>query len=164
MASVGYQSRGGGGECARWGKQRNRRKAVSTSQHLKHQPTTESARGPLRRGLMLRRHPAAHRHPRVLPARLLLLLQVLVVGGHLLLLLVGHVSRVHAARTWTRHALLLRVDVVVADVLGRLGGHVGRVDAVLVARGLGRIEACLRRTVSACRVGEAGPGADDIPG
>lgn len=100
---------------------------------------------------MLGRHPAPHRHPGVLPARLLLLLQVLVVGGHLLLLLVGHVARVHAA--WSGHARLLRVDVAVADVFGGLGGHIGRVNAVLIARGLGCIETCLPRIVSTCTGG-----------
>lgn len=74
--------------------------------------------GCLRGGLVLRGHTAAHGHARILATRLLLLLEVLVVG-HLLLLLVGHVAGVHAG---TRHVALGRVDVAVSHILGGLGG------------------------------------------
>lgn len=90
---------------------------------------------------MLWRHLASDGHPRVLSTGLLLLSQILVVG-HLLLLLVGHIARMHAP--WPRDVCLRRIHVVVVHVLGGLGGHVGRrVDSILVARGLRGIEACL---------------------
>lgn len=77
------------------------------------------------RGLVLRRHAVTHRHTSVLPTGLLLLLEVLVVG-HLLLLFVGHVSRVHGT-----HVGLLSVDIGVADILRSLCGDVGGIDAIL---------------------------------
>lgn len=90
---------------------------------------------------MLRGHAVAHRHTGVLPARLLLLLQVLVVG-HLLLLFVGHVARVNACGT--RHVGLLGADVVVSHILGRLGGHLRGIDTVFIGGGIGSIETGLR--------------------
>ena len=89
---------------------------------------------------MLRGHAVAYRHTGVLPARLLLLLQVLVVG-HLLLLFVGHVARVNPCGT--RHVRLLSADIAVSDVLGRLGGHLRGIDAVLVGGRIGSVEASL---------------------
>lgn len=86
---------------------------------------------------MLRGHAVTHRHAGVLSAGLLLLLEVLVVG-HLLLLFIGHVTRMHPSGT--RHVLLLGVDVVMRDILGSLGGHLGGIDTVLTGSRVGSIE------------------------
>ena len=83
---------------------------------------------------MLGRHAIAHGHAGVLPAGLLLLLQVLVVG-HLLLLFAGHVARVHG-RALAAHAGLL-------SLLRALGRDLGGVNAILAGRGFGRVEAGL---------------------
>lgn len=90
-------------------------------------------------GLMLGRHPVAHRHSGVLPTSLLLLLKILVVG-HLLLLFVGHVAWVHARRA--RNVLLLGIDIVVGggDILWRLCWHITGLDTVLIGGGIGGIE------------------------
>jgi len=53
----------------------------------------------LRGWLMLWRHSSPHGNPWILPAGLLLLLLQVLVVGHLLLL-VGHVSRMHASGSW----------------------------------------------------------------
>lgn len=90
---------------------------------------------PLSSRLVLGRHAIAHRHSGIL-ATLLLLLEVLIVG-HLLLLFIGHVARVHTGRPG--HALRR----VVTDVLGRLGGDLGTLNAVLVRGRVGRIQAGL---------------------
>lgn len=90
----------------------------------------------LRRGLVLRGHTVAHGHARVLATCLLLLLEVLIVG-HLLLLLVGHVAWVQA---WTRHVALGRV---VSHVLGGLRRDVGSVDAILAGRRVGSVQTSL---------------------
>lgn len=84
-------------------------------------------------GLVLGWHATADRHG-VLAALLLLLLKVLVVG-HLLLLLIGHVAGVHARA----HVALRRVYVV-SHVLGSLGSDIGRVDAILIGGGIGSIQ------------------------
>lgn len=86
---------------------------------------------------MLRRHAVAHGHTGILPTSLLLLLQVLVVG-HLLLLLVGHVAWVHSSRT--RHGRLLSVDGAVVYVLGSFGRDIWSIDAILGRGRVGRIE------------------------
>lgn len=93
----------------------------------------------LRGGLVLRRHATTHRHTGILSASLLLLLEVLVVG-HLLLLLTGHVARVHAR---TAHVGLRRVNVAVGDILGSFSRDIGGIHAVLVGGGVGRVEAGL---------------------
>lgn len=85
----------------------------------------------LRSGLMLGRHAVAYGHARILPTGLLLLLEVLVVGH--LLLLIGHVARVHAGGMW--HVWLLGIDVVF-HILGGLCWDVGSVDAVLTRGGI----------------------------
>lgn len=90
----------------------------------------------LRRGLVLRGHTAAHGHTGIL-ATCLLLLEVLIVG-HLLLLLVGHVAGVHAR---TGHVSLGRVDVGV--ILGGLGWDLGSIDTILAGGGIGGIQASL---------------------
>lgn len=100
--------------------------------------------GCLRGGLVLRGHTAAHGHARILATRLLLLLEILVVG-HLLLLLVGHVAGVHAG---TRHVALGRVDVAVSHILGGLGGDVARVDAVLVVGGVRGVQTGLHEGIN----------------
>ena len=94
----------------------------------------------LRSGLMLRGHPVAYRHAGILPAGLLLLLQVLIVG-HLLLLLVGHIARVHAGRPG--HIGLLGIDIAMAHILGGFGGDVGSINPILVGGGIGGIETSL---------------------
>lgn len=88
---------------------------------------------------MLGRHAVANRHAGVLATCLLLLLEVLIVG-HLLLLLIGHIARVHAR---ARHVGLGRIHIVVSDVLGSLGGDVGSVNAILARGRVGRIQASL---------------------
>ena len=94
-------------------------------------------------GLMLGRHPVAHRHSGVLPTSLLLLLKILVVG-HLLLLFVGHVAWVHARRA--RDVLLLGIDIVVGgDILGCLCRHITGLDTVLIGGRIGCIETGLSR-------------------
>jgi len=90
----------------------------------------------LRGRLVLRGHTIAHWHARVLATCLLLLLLEVLVIGHLLLLLVGHVAGMHAG---TGHIALGRVDVAVSHIFGGLGGHVARVDAVLVGGGVGGV-------------------------
>lgn len=92
----------------------------------------------LRRGLVLRGHAVADRHTRILATCLLLLLEVLIVG-HLLLLLIGHVARVHAR---TRHIGLGCIDVV-ADILGGLGRDIGSINTILVGSRVGRVQAGL---------------------
>lgn len=94
---------------------------------------------PLSSGLVLGRHAVAHGHAGIL-ATLLLLLEVLIVG-HLLLLLIGHVARVHTGRPG--HALRR----VVTDILGSLGRDLGALDAVLIRGGVGRIQAGLAENV-----------------
>lgn len=91
---------------------------------------------------MLVGHAVAHGHG-ILAASLVLLLEVLVVG-HLLLLLIGHVARVHA-RT---HVGLSGGHVVLGDVLGSLGRRVGSVDPVLVGSRVRRVQASLDATIS----------------
>lgn len=86
-------------------------------------------------GLLVRGHATADGHGVLATSLLLLLLQVLVVG-HLLLLLVGHVARVHTGA----HIPLGRVDVVVCHILGSLGGDIGGVDAVLAGSGVRGIQ------------------------
>lgn len=88
---------------------------------------------------MLRGHTVAHGHAGVLTTGLLLLLEVLVVG-HLLLLLVGHIARVHSGAT---HVGLRSVDIVVRHVLGGLGGNIGSVDAILAGCRVGGVQASL---------------------
>jgi hypothetical protein len=90
--------------------------------------------------LVLRGHSIAHRHAGVLPTSLLLLLQALIIG-HLLLLLVRHVTWVHARRTG--NIRLLRVDVGVVNILGRLCWHLRSFNAIFVGGGIGSIEASL---------------------
>jgi hypothetical protein len=80
------------------------------------------------------RHATADGHG-VLATLLLLLLQVLVVG-HLLLLLVGHVTRVQAGA----HIPLGRVDIVMSHILGSLGGDIGGVNTVLAGGGVRGIQ------------------------
>lgn len=87
-------------------------------------------------GLVLGWHATADGHG-VLATLLLLLLQVLVVG-HLLLLLVGHVTGVQARA----HVGLGRVDIV-SHVFGGLGRDIRRVNAVLVGSGIRSIETSL---------------------
>lgn len=89
---------------------------------------------------MLGGHPIAYRHAGVLPTGLLLLLEVLIVG-HLLLLLVGHVARVHARRTGD--VGLLSIHIAVTNILGCLCRYLGGIDAVLTAAWVGGIEAGL---------------------
>ena len=84
-------------------------------------------------GLVLGWHATADGHG-VLAALLLLLLQVLVVG-HLLLLLIGHVAWVQAGA----HVGLGRVDIV-SHVLGGLGRDIGSDIAVLVGSGVRGVE------------------------
>lgn len=94
---------------------------------------------------MLWRHLASDGHPRVLSTGLLLLSQILVVG-HLLLLLIGHIAWMHAP--WSRDVRLRSIHIVVVHILGGIGGHVGGINSILVARGLGGIEACLSQVSS----------------
>ena len=98
----------------------------------------------LSRRLMLGRHTAAHGDAVILLPRLSLLLHVLVIRGNLLLLLICHVTGVHAG---SRDVGLRRAaDIVVVDVIRRLGsgGHVARgVHAILGASRLRRIQASL---------------------
>lgn len=88
---------------------------------------------------MLRRHTATDRHTSVLTTSLLLLLEVLVVS-HLLLLLIGHIARVHAGTT---HVWLGRINIVVSNVLGSLGGNIGGVNTILAGGWVGGIQASL---------------------
>lgn len=105
---------------------------------------TQGIKFHLRRGLVLRGHTVAHWHTGILATCLLLLLEVLVVG-HLLLLLIGHVARVHAG---TGHVGLRRIDIV-ADILGGLGRDIGSIDAILVGGGIRCVQAGLYgKTVS----------------
>lgn len=94
----------------------------------------------LRRGLVLRGHAVAHGHTGILATCLLLLLEVLIVG-HLLLLLVGHVAGMHAR---TRHVGLRRIDIV-ADILGGLGRDIGSIDAILVGGRVRCVQAGLEK-------------------
>lgn len=121
------------GSCAVAGKEMR-----SKTQYLEpHSQQREACkRNVLRGGLVLRGHAVAHGHARILATSLLLLLEVLIVG-HLLLLLVGHVARVHA---WTGHVTLRRV---VSHVLGGLWCDIGSLDAILAGSGIGRIQAGL---------------------
>lgn len=96
---------------------------------------------------MLRRHAAADRHASILTTGLLLLLEVLVVG-HLLLLLIGHVARVHAGRT--RHVGLLSTDVAVVYILRGLSWDVGGIDTILGRGRVGSVEASLQERISNC--------------
>ena len=90
---------------------------------------------------MLRGHPATpHRHTGVLPTSLLLLLEVLVVG-HLLLLLVGHVAGVHSRGAG--HVGLLSIDIAGVDILGSLCWDVRRIDSILVGGGIGGVQTSL---------------------
>lgn len=98
----------------------------------------------LRRGLVLRGHTVAHWHARVLATCLLLLLEVLIVG-HLLLLLVRHITRVHA---WSGHATLGRV---VGHVLGSLRWDIGSVNAILAGGRVGGVQAGLGEKISFVR-------------
>lgn len=93
-------------------------------------------------GLVLRRHAVADGHAGVLTTRLLLLLLQILVVGHLLLLLVGHVARVHAG---AGHVGLRSVDIVMGNVLGGLGRDVGGVDAILVGGWVGSVQASLAK-------------------
>lgn len=111
-------------------KQKRRRSIKDPVRSRKH-------RG-LRRGLVLRGHAVADGHTGILATGLLLLLEVLIVR-HLLLLLVGHVARVHAR---TRHIGLGRIDVV-ADILGGLGRDIGSINTVLVGGRVRCVQACL---------------------
>lgn len=90
---------------------------------------------------MLVGHAVAHGHG--ILAASLVLLEVLVVG-HLLLLLVGHVAGVHAGT----HVRLPGWHVVLGDVLGSLGRRVGSVDPVLVGGRVRRVQASLHATIS----------------
>lgn len=98
-------------------------------------------RGYLRRWLVLRGHAVAHGHTGILATGLLLLLEVLIIG-HLLLLLVGHVAGVHAR---TRHVGLRRIDIV-ADILGSLGWDIGSINTILVGGRVRCVQACLDDT------------------
>ena len=92
-------------------------------------------------GLVLRRHSVApHWHTGVLPTGLLLLLEILVVG-HLLLLLVGHVAGMHSRGTG--HVGLLSIDVAGVDILGSLCWDFRRIDSILVGGGIGGVQASL---------------------
>lgn len=102
-------------------------------------------------GLMLRWHAVANWHTSILPTGLLLLLQVLVVR-HLLLLLVGHVSRVHAGRT--RHVGRLSGDIAVVYILGSLCWDLGGIDTVLGRGRVGGVKASLSGGISN-RLGQA---------
>lgn len=97
-----------------------------------------------------------HWHVRILTSSLgllLLLLEVLVVG-HLLVLLVGHVLlRVHAGSGARRHGRgRLGADVggrvdFVGRLAGHLAGHVGRIDTILgAACGFGGVQAGLQNS------------------
>lgn len=90
---------------------------------------------------MLRGHAVAHGHTGILATGLLLLLEVLIIG-HLLLLLVGHVAGVHAR---TRHVGLRRIDIV-ADILGSLGWDIGSINTILVGGRVRCVQACLDDT------------------
>lgn len=90
----------------------------------------------LRCGLVLRGHPVANRHSGILATCLLLLLEVLIVG-HLLLLLIGHVARVHAR---ARHTALGRV---VSHILGSLRWDIRGLNAILGGSRVGGIQAGL---------------------
>lgn len=93
---------------------------------------------------MLRRHATTDRHAGVLPTGLLLLLEVVLVVGHLLLLFVGHVAGMHSGRT--RDVGLLGrggVDVGVADILRGLRWDLGGIDAILAGGRVGGVEASL---------------------
>lgn len=93
---------------------------------------------------MLRGHATTDRHAGVLPTRLLLLLEVVLVVGHLLLLFVGHVTGMHSGRT--RDAGLLgrgSIDISVVDILGGLRWDLGGVDAILAGGRVGGVEASL---------------------
>lgn len=115
--------------------------AEKKTQHLG--PWVETLRSDhnLSGGLVLGWHATADRHG-VLAALLLLLLKVLVVG-HLLLLLIGHVARVHARA----HVTLRRVDAV-SHVLGSLGRDIGRVNTVLIGGGVGSIQTGLNEVLA----------------
>lgn len=84
---------------------------------------------------MLRGHAASNGHGILATSLLLLLLEVLVVS-HLLLLLIGHVARVHARA----HVTLGGVDIVVSHVLGSLRGDIGGVDTILASCGVGGVQ------------------------
>lgn len=93
---------------------------------------------------MLRRHATTDRHAGVLPTSLLLLLEVVLVVGHLLLLFVRHVAGMHSGRT--RDVGLLgrgSIDVGVVDVLGGLRWDLGGIDAILASGRVGGVEASL---------------------
>lgn len=87
---------------------------------------------------MLGWHAATDRHRVLTTSLLLLLLEVLVVC-HLLLLLVGHVTRV---KTWA-HIPLGRVDIVVSYILGGLGGDIGGINAILTGSWVRSVQTCL---------------------
>jgi hypothetical protein len=93
---------------------------------------------------VLRWHSVAHGHTGILATGLLLLLEVLIVG-HLLLLLVGHIAGVHAG---TGHVALGRVDIAVSDILGGFGGHIAGIDSILVGSGVGSIQTSLDNRIS----------------
>ena len=93
---------------------------------------------------MLRRHAVAHWHTSVLPTGLLLLLEVVLVVGHLLLLFVGHVAGMHSGRT--RDVGLLgrgSIYVGVVDILGGLRWDLGGIDAILAGGRVRGVEASL---------------------
>lgn len=90
---------------------------------------------------MLSGHPVANRHSRVLPTSLLLLLLEILIVGHLLLLFVCHVARMHTRRS--RDTRLLGIDVAVTHIFGSLSRNIGGIDTILVGSGVGSVEAGL---------------------
>jgi hypothetical protein len=134
---------------------RHRGRRVSNEREIEAQGGTEQRRrrsignleqgGPisdhkfkhLSSGLVLGWHATADRHG-ILTTSLLLLLEILVVG-HLLLLLVGHVARVDTRA----HIPLGCVDVVVSHIFWGLGGNIGGVDTIFTGSWVGSVEACL---------------------
>lgn len=89
---------------------------------------------------MLRGHAVADWHASILTTSLLLLLEVLVVC-HLLLLLIGHVARVHASRT--RHVGLLSTNIAVVYILRSLCWDLGGIDTILGRGRVGGVKAGL---------------------
>jgi hypothetical protein len=88
-------------------------------------------------------HTAWHGHSWVLTT-CLLLLEVLVVG-HLLLLLGGHVVRVHS--TSSRHSGLLSWDSMLGGVFGGVG-DISSINTILVAGWFGSIQTGLEYGIS----------------
>ena len=89
--------------------------------------------------MVLRWHAPCNRHARILATSLLLLLEVLVIG-HLLLLLVGHVAWVH---TRAGHAGLRRIDVTVSDILRGIGWDIRSINTILASGRIGSVQASL---------------------